>query len=257
MTEPKSRMLALFRKGTAVPARGAKTASGFDLLGTKTQALTLPPPVAALPEPAALPARAVFGFDGTASREKTWTAAKQTTDSLLSAIPGELEVALAVHGGGRLHTYTPFTANPARLRDLAARVKCQAGETRLNDIMLRVLEEPRVSVVIYIGDMFEESEEHAQRIAKMLKQQNTRLIILHDRGTVHDVEIEYAASVFKKLAALTGGAVLPFDIAALARLRETLAAIAVLAVGGTSMLVAKAATTPAARLLLEHLKDKT
>lgn len=248
-------MLSRLRRGDVVPA-GAKTTSGLDLLGgAKTQIITLPPPAPALPQSNALPARLVFAADATASREEQWEAAKELTDALFSAIPGGIEVALAVHGGGRLHTWTPFTSRPDKLRDLAARVKIQAGETRLLDVLRRTLEDPRISVVVYIGDRFEESRELARQVAKALKLQQTRLIILHDRGMGYDLEIEDAASVFAALAELTGGTVLPFDISALARLRELLAAVAVLAIGGTSMLAAKQETMPGARLLLQHLKE--
>ena len=57
--------------------------------------------------------RLVFAFDATASREPAWETARQVTDALVRALPGELDVALAVHGGSRLHTFTEFTAEPA------------------------------------------------------------------------------------------------------------------------------------------------
>src|SRR5271157_954362 len=49
--------------------------------------------------------RMVFGFDATASREPAWDTARQVTDALVKALPGALDVALAVHGGGRMHTF--------------------------------------------------------------------------------------------------------------------------------------------------------
>jgi hypothetical protein len=99
----------------------------------------------------------VFGFDATASREPAWVAARQVTDALVRALPGELDVALAVHGGSRLHTFTEFTANPAILRDRAAAIECIAGHTQLLPILTRALAAPDVLVVTYIGDVFEES----------------------------------------------------------------------------------------------------
>ena len=100
-------------------------------------------PRAMLPEPA-LPdrgasapgrARLVFGFDATASREPAWAIARNVTDALVRALPGELDVALAVHGGSRLHTFTEFTADANTLRDRAAGVTCQAGRTQLLPIL--------------------------------------------------------------------------------------------------------------------------
>src|SRR5579883_1655855 len=55
--------------------------------------------------------RLIFAFDATASREPAWEAARQVTDALVRTLPDALDVALAVHGGGLLHTFTPFTAD--------------------------------------------------------------------------------------------------------------------------------------------------
>ena len=64
-----------------------------------------------------------------------------------------------------------------------------------------------------------------------------------------------AARVFPKLAVLTGGAVLPFDLSSLGRLRELLGAVAVLAVGGEHLLEEKRETLPGAVLLLGYLEE--
>ena len=101
--------------------------------------------------------RLIFGFDATASREPAWATARKVTDALVRALPGELDVALAVHGGGLLHTFTDFTSDPDTLRDRAAGIRCIAGQTRLLPILSRCLREPGVRVVTYIGDVFEES----------------------------------------------------------------------------------------------------
>ena len=87
-------------------------------------------------------ARLVFGFDATASREPAWATARQVTDALVRALPGELDVALAVHGGGRLHTFTAFTADPNLLRDQAAALTCRAGPTQLLPLLARALASP-------------------------------------------------------------------------------------------------------------------
>src|SRR6185312_5561699 len=93
--------------------------------------------------------RLVFGFDATASREPAWETARQVTDALVRALPGELDVALAVHGGSRLHTFTDFTADANTLRDRAAGISCIAGHTRLLPILSRSLAASGVRVVTY------------------------------------------------------------------------------------------------------------
>lgn len=193
--------------------------------------------------------RLVLAVDATASREPAWDAAKQVTDTLFSAVPGELDVALAAHGGSLVHTFTPFTDNPVSLRDRAASVTCRAGHTRLVEILDRVRDQDGVKVVVYIGDVFEEALEDGLAAADALRLRGTKLIVLHDTATGghHDAE------VFDQLAARTGGCVLPFDATAMDKLRDLLEAVAVLAVGGVKLLESKAKALPAARLLLEHL----
>jgi hypothetical protein len=106
----------------------------------------------------------VFAVDATASREKAWDASKRVTDALLTALPGELDVALAVFGGSKVHTFSPFftSSDAGKLRDMAADVRRIAGSTRLLDILGRVAKLD-VAVVIYIGDCYEESVQRAQR----------------------------------------------------------------------------------------------
>ncbi|HEY8290788.1 MAG TPA: hypothetical protein VIG49_16045, partial [Acetobacteraceae bacterium] len=194
--------------------------------------------------------RLIFGFDATASREPAWATARKVTDALVRALPGELDVALAVHGGSRLHTFTPFTADPNTLRDRAAGIACIAGHTQLLPILSRALAAPGVRVVTYIGDVYEESPARGRKIADELGHRGIRLIVLHD---VADWNARRDAELFLDLARRTGGCVLPFDANAPDRLREMLAAIAVLAVGGTELLHERRGELPGAVMLLEHL----
>ena len=211
-----------------------------------------PPPRPAKPVPPkpAPRSKLVFAFDGTASRQYAWDTAVPLTDSLLSALPDQLDVALAVHGGGRLHTFTPFTSNAGKLRDRAARVRCMAGGTCMLEILGRVLKIKDVSTVVYIGDTFEESERHGRKYADALKVHGTRLIILHDYwpGAFSNEE-----GIFAEMAARSGGTILPFESSSLPKLKELLSAIAVLAVGDVAALAQQ--ETPGARLLLEGLAD--
>jgi hypothetical protein len=202
-------------------------------------------------------ARLVFGIDMTASRQPSIEPAKQLQDVLLRTLPGELEVALAVHGGEEVHTFTPFTSNPQRLRDLAAGLRCRGGKTRLLEILRRALKQRGVRCVVYVGDMFEESSLEAAEIAGELAERNIRVIVLHDTSLRNESgdagSYDAAGAVFGMLAERTGGALLPFDISALEELAKLLEAVAVLAVGGTEMLATQEPVMPAATLLLEHL----
>jgi hypothetical protein len=216
-----------------------------------------PPPLRAMapPAPGACPApvverpRLVLAVDATSSRAAAWEASQRVMGALFTALPGELDVNLAVHGGGRVHTFTPFVPDADLLRPIAARIRCKAGYTKLCDIFERVLKSERVRVVVYVGDVFEESKSKAIRLAKALLLNETRVIILHDTGSRDDDD----GAVFQTIATITGGAVLPFDASALDRLGELLQAVAVLAVGGTELLETRQEIMPAAPLLLERL----
>jgi hypothetical protein len=194
--------------------------------------------------------RLVFAVDATASREPAWTAAKQVTDALVKALPGELDVALAVHGGSRVHTFTAFTNDAATLRDRAAGVACEAGFTRLLPILAASLKRPAVRVVVYIGDVFEENRQHGRQLADSMGAQGIKLIVLHD---TLDPSARRDAEVFWDLAKRTGGCVLAFDASAPGRLRDILSAVAVYAVGGEKLLRERRHDLPGAVALLEHL----
>ena len=196
--------------------------------------------------------RLVFGFDATASREPAWATARSVTDALVRALPGELDVALAVHGGGLLHTFTDFTSDPNTLRDRAAEIACISGPTRLLPLLSRSLARPGVRVVVYIGDVFEESPARGREIADSMGRAGIALFVLHD---VADWMARKDAEVFLDLARRTGGCVLPFDANAPARLRELLAAVAVYAVGGMALLEEKRKDMPGAVVLLRHLGE--
>ena len=253
-------MLTIFRRKAEV-AKAEDTPQSRLAAALYGPVATRPaPPAVPVPPPVALDlprAKLVFAFDATASREAAWATSTALTDALLAALPGQLDVALAVHGGSKVHTFTRFERDASKLRDRAAELRCMAGEARMLDILSRVLETEGVGMVVYVGDVFEESEKRARKLAASFASRNISLIILHDAP--HLSPLDYAGAyvetnIFAEMASLTGGCVLPFDASALPKLRDLLSAVAVLAVGGTQLLAAKQETMPAARLLLEHLK---
>jgi len=197
--------------------------------------------------------RLVFGFDATASREPAWTAARQVTDALVSVLPGALDVALAVHGGSRLHTFTAFTSDARTLRDLAASITCKPGFTQLLPILSGSLDHSGVKVVTYIGDFFEESLGQGRKLADRMGTRGIKLIVLHDTS---DWNARRDAEIFLDLARRTGGCVLPFDSNAPGRLRDMLQAVAVYAVGGLPLLHEKRKELPGAPALLQYLNDR-
>ena len=247
-----------------VPAAGPGQPGGLlnRLMTTVTSAITsaaaaLPAAFTHAEPPAETDAptrpRLVFAVDATASREPAWAAARQVTDALVKALPGELDVALAVHGGSRVHTFTAFTSDARTLRDRAAGVTCQAGMTRLLPILAASLKQQAVRVVVYIGDVFEESLPQGRDLANEMGARGTKLIVLHDTS---DSGARRDAEMFWDLAKRTGGCVLPFDASAPGKLRDVLSAVAVYAVGGEKLLRERRHALPGAVALLEHLDGR-
>ena len=196
--------------------------------------------------------RLLLAVDATASRERAWSAARATTDALFSAVPDGLDVGLAVHGGSEIRTWTNFTPDAARLRDVAASVSCMAGETRLVPMLDRARGSERLKVMVYIGDVFEEELAHAVEAAKALRLRGCRVVVLHDTA---DPMACRSRSAFGAIADAGGGCVLPFETGSLPRLREMLEALATLAAGGVKLLRERQRVLPAATLLLGYLGE--
>ena len=191
--------------------------------------------------------RLVFGVDATASREPTWATAQRITDRMFDAIPGALDVALGVHGGGQVHTFTEFSTDVEQFRARAASVRCEAGTTQLCELMQRTLDAGGVRVMTYIGDTFEEDDEIAIGLADRFRLRGTKAIILADDAD------EASLAVFREIAERTGGAVLDFRSGELELMGEVLSAVATLAIGGRKLLAAR--TSPGAQLLLARIPN--
>ena len=173
-------LLSIFRRvDSALEAQKPRSMSAKELGVPATLPPPAPPrraPVADKPMPTARTsdvARLVLAVDATLSRSAAWKTSQRVMDALFEALPGELLVALAVHGGGRVHTYTRFLPDVRALMRQAGRIECKAGSTALLDIFERVLQAEPVRVVVYVGDVFEESLRDVNRQAEELAARET------------------------------------------------------------------------------------
>lgn len=199
--------------------------------------------------------RLLFAMDATASREASWNVAKEITGAMFEAVPGELDVALAYHSGGRLREMTPFSSEARAFLDKVQSVHCFAGRTALNEILDKASITPGLKALIYIGDCFEEDPREAVELAQQLKLKGVRCFIFHDTSSQEQgYDTEAARTAFDEIARITGGALLPFDETSPDLVRELLAAIAIYAAGGMKALQQKTKLLPAARLLLERMR---
>lgn len=199
--------------------------------------------------------RLLFTMDATASREASWNVAKEITGAMFEAVPGELDVAIAYHGGGRLQEVTPFSTNAKVFLDKLHTVRCHAGMTALNQILDQACQINQLKALIYVGDCFEEDSTLAIEIAKQLKLKGVRCFMFHDTSSSgQGYDVQTAAKVFASIAQITKGALLPFDETSPQLVKALLEAIAIYAFGGIKALEKKRASLPAARLLLEQIR---
>lgn len=158
--------------------------------------------------------RLLFSMDATASREDSWVLAQEITQAMFDRIPGELEIGLAYHGGGKLREMSDFTTDKQKFIAQIRAVTCLAGPTALNEILACAVDTNRLKVLIYIGDCFEESLDKSVSLAGKLALKGTRIFIFHDRLGTTDYDSPYlkkAEDAFSQIASITKGAVFPFD----------------------------------------------
>lgn len=192
--------------------------------------------------------RLLFTMDATGSRSHTWELAQEITLSMFDVMPGELEIALGYHGGGKLKEITPFKTSKEYFKEKVSGVYCDSGWTDLCSILRAATEIKELNALIYIGDAFEESEETAYEIARILAEKKTPCFMFIEG------ENRAATEVFRKIAKITGGALFPFENNSPKDVSDKLAAIAAFAGGGKQLLSKMAKQLPSAKLLLEELK---
>lgn len=186
-------------------------------------------------------------MDAIGSREATWASARRLTDRMFEVIPGALDIALAVHGGDRLHTFSDFGNEVKVFRAMASRVRCESGMTRLCELMQRTLDAGGVRVMSYIGDSFEEDEDEALALADRMRLRGIKAVMLVDDADPETLE------VFAQIASRTGGALLDFRASQSQLMGEVLEGVAQLAIGGQAILAASSSI--GARLLLSHMQE--
>jgi hypothetical protein len=184
--------------------------------------------------------RLILALDATASREPTWDRACHVTHVLFDAVtrlnpgnPDGLVVQLVYYRGYDECRASRWVGAAAALRGLMAQVRCQGGITQIGAVLRHALGEVHkhpVGAVLFIGDAVEEDPETLFPLARSLGERATPLFMLHEGGN------PVVADTFGALARLSGGAYLPFDLAAIDRLKALLGGIAAYAAGGLAAL---------------------
>jgi hypothetical protein len=193
--------------------------------------------------------RLIFGIDVTGSRQLTWDAAARLQSEMFAeaAKIGGLQVQLVYYRGTDECRASRWTENARELTALMVRIHCHAGLTQIRKILDHVRKENRIEKVhaaVFIGDACEESPRDLYAAAEGL---GGVPLFLFQEGNDEEV-----ASVFHRLARITGGAHCQFAEGAVEQLRQLLRAIAAFAAGGRKAL--SDLNTGAARKLLSQLK---
>ncbi|MEM8853050.1 MAG: VWA domain-containing protein [Pseudomonadota bacterium] len=197
--------------------------------------------------------RLMFALDATMSRQPTWDRACAIQAEMFdeAGAVGGLDIQLVYFRGFGECRASKWVSDASRLGDLMTRIDCRGGLTQINKVLRRAIDETRktpVQAVVYVGDAMEEDVDRLCDKAGELGLLKVPLFLFQER---HDPA---AASAFKEMARLSGGAHLTFDNSAGGELSRLLRAVAVYAAGGRRALEDRSrAGDGGARLLLEKL----
>jgi hypothetical protein len=182
----------------------------------------------------------IFAVDATASREGTWTIARDLQARMFrEAAPiGQLDMQLLFYGGDRCRA-SKWTSSGEQLAQLMNRVECEAGETQIERVLRHVLrqhERAPVQALTFIGDAMEEELDVLAGLAGKLGAAGVPCFMFLEGNDAT------ALRAFRLIALRSGGAFYKFNTTttqAIDRLAEQLNAVARLAVGDQRYIAAK------------------
>ena len=179
--------------------------------------------------------RLMFAMDATASRAPTWGQAIGIQAEMFkeAATVGGLDVQLVYYRGLMEFDASAWTADANRMVEQMRRVSFLSGQTQIERILHHAADETKykkVNAVVFIGDAMEEPADLIEAAAGKLGLMGVPVFIFHEGGE------EPAASVFRRVAAITRGAYAAFDASSPQKLRDLLKAVAVYAAGGAKAL---------------------
>lgn len=198
----------------------------------------------------------VFALDATMSRQPTWDLATGLQAQMFrtAAEVGGLSVQLVYFRGLAECRASPWVADASALTRLMTKIDCRGGHTQIGKVLSHVRREAAsrpIRVLVFVGDAMEESiDDLAVRAGELGLLGIKAFMFQEGRDPA-------AASAFKEIARLTGGAYASFDAGAPDRLASLLKAAAAYAGGGLAALenLAKQETGEA-RLLLTQMGSR-
>jgi hypothetical protein len=203
--------------------------------------------------PTLLRGRLIFAVDATASREKSWTVARELQAQMFRAAApiGQLNLQLVFYRGESCPA-SKWTTSGEHLAHLMRAIECEAGETQIERVLRHVLREQAkapVQAATLIGDAMEESFDTLSGLAGQLGVAGVPVF------TFLEGNDPMARRAFRMIALRSGGAFYEFNVnskQAISHLSEQLGAVAAYAAGGLRAL--SNVKGQAATKLLEQLK---
>ena len=168
-----------------------------------------------------------------------------------TAAQGGLDVQLVYFRGFSECRASDFVSGGQGLAALMSRISCRAGQTQIGKVLRHVRDETRakrIGALVFIGDAMEENIDAVSAVAGELGLLGVKGFMFQEGNN------PTAATAFREIARLTGGAYATFDAGAPRRLAELLKAAAAYAAGGLLELQRRAGQgEAAARLLLSQM----
>lgn len=179
--------------------------------------------------------RLIFAMDATASRGPTWDMAIGIQADMFkeAAALGGLDVQLVFYRGLAECRSSAWTQDAAELGRLMSKVGFLAGRTQIERVLRHTLKETaaqKVNALVFIGDAMEENIDLLADAAGQLGLKGVPVFMFHEGGG------EPAASAFKHIAKVSGGAYCLFDAGSPGALGALLRAVAAFAAGGPKAL---------------------
>lgn len=194
----------------------------------------------------------VFALDATMSRQPTWDLACRVQAEMFEAAAdvGGLAVQLVYFRGFGECRASSWVGSPRALTELMTRIDCRGGHTQIGRVLRHVRnarEDSGVRALVYVGDAMEENADDLCAVAGELGLLGVKAFMFHEGSD------PTAASVFREIARLTGGAYARFDVGAPQSLAGLLRAAAAYAAGGRAGLTRLAGREPDAKRLLASM----
>jgi hypothetical protein len=197
--------------------------------------------------------RLIFALDATMSRQPTWDLSQTLQARMFqtAAAIGGLAVQLVYFRGFSECRASRFFADGRGLGDAMARIEVRGGATQIGKVLRHARDEARrapVAALIFVGDAVEESADDLTARAGEMALAGVKAFMFQEGDDAR------AASTFRAIARLTGGAYAAFDPSAPDRLEALLRAAAAYAAGGRAGLQLAAGQDAQAQALLMQIK---